>query len=125
MPTVATHQANTPRRRVWTAQQKREVLKKYQELKEHGADLGAFLRKNGLFSSTVSLWKKQKGEGLLDNQMKKRGPKTKNTDEMMELKQLKAERDKLAGQLEKAHRIIEVQKKIAAIWQEEDMLLSK
>lgn len=43
------------RGRVWTQKQKLQVLVQIDELKKNVADIGAFLRKQGLYSSTVSL----------------------------------------------------------------------
>lgn len=48
------------KRRVWTAKQKLEVIAQIDELKKNGADVGAFIRKKGLHSSTISLWRKQR-----------------------------------------------------------------
>ncbi|NBW41941.1 hypothetical protein EBR25_13220 [bacterium] len=76
------------RRRVWTQKQKLQVLVQIDELKKNGADVGAFLRKQGLYSLTFSLWRKQRNEGLLGVAGKKRGPKPKVTPEMAEIQRL-------------------------------------
>jgi transposase len=79
---------SSARRRVWTAKQKLEVIAQIDELKKNGADIGAFIRKKGLYSSTISLWRKQRNEGLLGVEGKKRGPKSKVTPEMVEVQRL-------------------------------------
>jgi len=107
------------RRRVWTSKQKLQVLAQIDELKKNGADVGAFIRKQGLYSSTVSLWRKQRSEGLLGVVGKKRGPKSKVTPEMLEIQRLQRENEKLSKSLTQAQKIIEIQKKIAAMYQEE------
>ena len=40
------------RRRIWTATAKLKVLKEIEELKGHQADIGAYLRRQGLFSNS-------------------------------------------------------------------------
>jgi transposase-like protein len=122
---VAVDDANPPRRRVWTAQQKLKVLKDLEEIRANGADVGAFLRKNALFSSTVSLWKKQRNEGALGAEGKKRGPKPKHTPEMIEIEKLKKENENLLKKLGTAHRMIELQKKVAAMFELEDFNIPK
>jgi transposase-like protein len=118
---IAADDANPPKRRTWTAMQKLKVLKDLEEIKANGADVGAFLRKNALFSSTVSLWKKQRNAGQLGSEGKKRGPKPKYTPEMIEIERLKKENEKLLKKLGTAHRIIGLQKKVAAMFEAEDL----
>ena len=118
---VAVDDANPPKRRTWTAQQKLRVLKDLKEIKANGADVGAFLRRNALFSSTVSLWRKQRNEGLLSAEGKKRGPKPKHTAEMIEILKLQKEVEILSKKLGTAQRIIELQKKVAAMFEAEDL----
>jgi transposase len=109
----------TARRRVWTSKQKLQVLAQIDILKKNGADIGAFIRKQGLFSSTVSLWRKQRNEGLLGVEGKKRGPKSKVSSEMVEIERLKKEVEKLSKSLLQAQKIILLQKKVAGIYLEE------
>lgn len=56
---VAVDDANPPKRRTWTSLQKLRVLKDLEEIKANGTDVGAFLIRNALFSSTVSLRRQQ------------------------------------------------------------------
>jgi transposase len=107
------------RRRVWTAKQKLEVIAQIDELKKNGADVGAFIRKKGLYSSTISLWRKQRSQGILGVEGKKRGPKSKVTPEMVEIQRLQKENEKLLKSLVQAQKIIEIQKKVAAMYLEE------
>jgi transposase len=109
----------TVRRRVWTSKQKLNVIAQIDELKRNGADVGVYIRKQGLFSSTVSLWRKQRKEGLLGVEGKKRGPKSKVTPEIVEIQRLQREVEKLSKSLTQAQKIIEIQKKVAGIYLEE------
>ena len=107
------------RRRVWTPKQKLQVIAQIDELKKNGADVGAFIRKQGLYSSTISTWRKQRNEGLLGVEPKKRGPKSKVTPEMVEIQRLQRENEKLSKSLIQAQKIIEIQKKVAGMYLEE------
>jgi transposase-like protein len=126
---VAVDEANPPKHRTWTAQQKLRVLKELEEIKLGGADVGAFLRRNALFSSTVSLWKKQRNNGELGSEGKKRGPKSKLTPEMIEIEKLKKENENLLKKLGTADRIIDASpaasKKVAAMFEAEDSVATK
>jgi len=54
----------TPRRR-FTAKYKLDVLKKADAC-THATDLGALLRREGLYSSNLSTWRRQRDQGVLD-----------------------------------------------------------
>jgi transposase-like protein len=95
------------------------VIAQIDELKKHGADVGAFVRKQGLYSSTISTWRKQRDEGLLGVEPKKRGPKAKITPEIVEIQRLQKENEKLSKSLHQAQKIIEIQKKVAGMYLEE------
>jgi len=108
------------RRRVWPPKQKLEVIAQIDMLKKNGADVGVFIRKQGLYASTVSLWRKQRNEGLLGVEGKKRGPKTTVTPEMVENQRLQREVERLSKSLAQAQKIIEIQKKVAGMYLEEN-----
>lgn len=54
-----------PRRRSFTAADKRAYLDAYDALPKGGAERGAFLRREGLYSSHLSEWRKQRDNGAL------------------------------------------------------------
>ena len=72
-------------------------------------EVGALLRREGLYSSMVSKWRQQKAAGKLDRPSGGQEQKTK------ELRRLKRENARLQAQLAKAEAIIEVQKKLSAL----------
>lgn len=75
-------------------------------------ELGAYLRKAGLYHSNLSTWRQQRDEGLLVALTpKKRGRPA--DPEAKRIAQLERERDKLLKELETAKLIIDVQKKLA------------
>lgn len=101
-------------RRKFSAKQKLTILAEIDGL-ERG-QVGAYLRRKGLYSSTVSSWRKQRDQGALDAMTsKKRGAKPKSA-EARQLEQLKREHAKLQRELEKANIIIDVQKKLCSLY---------
>ena len=105
----------TPRRR-FTAKYKLEVLKKADTCTQPG-ELGALLRKEGLYSSNLTTWKRQRDQGLLDVMSpKKRGRKKIEKNPLaQEVATLQRENERLRRKLKKAETIIEFQKKISEI----------
>ena len=77
--------------------------------------IGELLRREGLYSSQLSTWRKQRQEGVLAGLApKRRGrkPKTKNplADEVAKLQR---ENQRLKNNLRKAELVIDVQKKVS------------
>jgi transposase-like protein len=79
--------------------------------------IGAILRREGLYSSTLSDWRRQRDSGVLDALTPaKRGPKPAPTNPLAaELAQMKRENARLARRLAHAEAIIDVQKKVASL----------
>lgn len=95
-------------RRTFTAAYKLRILKEAEQCTEPG-QVGALLRREGLYSSNLTLWRRQVQEGLLP---KKRGPVAHTTDPRARRSaELEPENAKLAHKLNQAELIIEVQKK--------------
>jgi transposase-like protein len=103
-------------RRKFTAKFKLDILEKADNCTQPG-ELGALLRKEGLYSSNLSTWRKQKEKGLLEAlSPKKRGRKKAERQPLaQEVARLQRENEKLRGKLKKAEIIIEVQKKVSEI----------
>lgn len=98
-------------RRRFTAEYKRKVLAEAEAATKRG-ELGALLRREGLYSSHLVEWRKLARSGALGAlQPKKRGPKAKPRDERDEkITKLERELARSAKRLEQAEAIIEVQK---------------
>jgi predicted nuclease with TOPRIM domain len=79
--------------------------------------IGALLRREGLYSSNLTNWRKQQKKGLLSAlNPKKRGRKAVPKNPLAErVAQLERENRQLAEKLKKAETIIDVQKKISEI----------
>jgi transposase len=75
---------------------------------------GALLRREGLYSSNITNWRRQRERGELEGlASKRRGPKS--DPQAVEIARLKRENEQLRKRLEQAELIIEVQKKISQI----------
>lgn len=103
-------------RRRFTAAYKLRVLKAAEQCSQPG-EIGALLRREGLYSSHLSTWRRQRDEGTLQGlSPKKRGRKAKPADPAAErIAQLEKENLRLKQHLRKAEIIIEAQKKISEI----------
>ncbi len=77
-------------------------------------EIGALLRREGLYSSHLTTWRRQRDEGALAAlQPKRRGPKARRaSSEERRITQLERENEKLRHRLKQAETIIEFQKKV-------------
>ena len=103
------------KRRYYTTKYKLRILEQVDQLTEQG-QIGALLRKEGLYYSTISRWRKQRDLGILQGLSGKRGPKeSKNKQEQKRIQELERENASLKKKLQKAETIIDFQKKISEI----------
>src|ERR1039458_2381671 len=100
-----------PVRRRFTAEYKRSILDQADAAQDSGA-VGALLRREGLYSSHLGTWRRQRKQGELDALTpKKRGPKVVVSPLVKENRDLQADVARLTKKLKNAELIIEVQKK--------------
>ncbi len=106
---------NKPRRK-FTAKYKLEILKKADACTGFG-QIGALLRREGLFSSNLTTWRRQRAQGLLDAMSpKKRGRKKQEINPLsQEVARLQKDNERLKRRLKQAETIIDVQKKVSEI----------
>lgn len=104
------------RRRTFTTAYKLSILDELDRCKKPG-DVGAIVRREGLYSSSLVKWRRQRRQGELQAQAPvRRGPQpAAKGDQAAELAQLKRDNARLERQLAKAHLIIGIQKKAAQI----------
>jgi len=100
------------RRRTYTAKYKRDVLAEYEACDRAGK--GALLRREGLYTSLISSWREQRDKGALEALAKPSGPAPADPAQR-EAARLRKENQRLAGELDKARRVIEVQGKLSAL----------
>lgn len=103
-------------RRKYTAAYKLRILKEYEACTVPG-EIGALLRREGLYHSNVNTWLRQRDKGALHGLTpRKRGRKPKKVNPLArEVARLERENKKLAEKLQQAESIIDVQKKISEI----------
>ena len=103
-------------RRTFTTAYKLSILEQADQCEGHG-EVGALLRREGLYSSHLSTWRRLRREGTLEAlKNKKHGPKpTLSPAHRREFDQLRRRNAKLEHELEKARTIIDVQKKLSSI----------
>jgi transposase len=104
------------RRRRFTAKYKLSILAEADSCTGPG-QLGALLRQEGLYSSYLTTWRRQREKGLLKAMTpKKRGRKQKEKNPLAKkVTQLEKENLRLQQKLKKAELIIEAQKKMSEI----------
>ncbi len=101
------------RRRTFTAEYKRRILEEADRCTGRG-EMGALLRREGLYSSHLTTWRRQREAGELAGLApKKRG--RKKDEEAAELANLRCENERLRKQLDQAELIIAAQKKLAQL----------
>lgn len=100
-------------RRRYTAEYKLRILREVDACKGTG-EIGALLRREGLYSSNLTKWRQQRERGELEGLAEqRRGPK--EDPQAVENARLKRENERLREELRKAQLIIEVQKKVSQI----------
>lgn len=100
-----------PRRRTFTTEYKLRILAEADRSSEPGA-IGALLRREGLYSSHLTEWRRQRAAGELKAGVTKvRGRKP--APEAQEVARLQRENERLRAQLVQAELIIGAQKKLA------------
>jgi transposase len=101
------------KRRQFSPEYKLRVLREADACRGEG-QIGALLRREGLYSSHLTTWRRQRETGARAGmRARKRGPKGRAEDPRV--KQLVRENARLQRQLKQAVTIIEIQKKVAGI----------
>ena len=107
--------AATAKRRRFSAEYKLSILAQVESCREQG-DIGALLRREGLYSSHLSKWRQQQQRGALAGlSPKKRGRKPTANPLAEQYRRLQTENARLKRQLQQAETIIDVQKKVSTL----------
>jgi len=108
--------AAKPRRRTYTAEYKRRILKAADACTPAGA-IGALLRREGLYSSHLDVWRRARGRGeLAALTPKKRGRKPTPVDPRdRKIAELERQLAQMTGRAERAEALVEAQKNLAAL----------
>lgn len=103
-------------RRRFTAEYKRRILKEAERCSRPG-EIGALLRREGLYSSHLSAWRAARERGELAGLApKRRGPRPRPIDARdRRIRALERENRRLAARAERAEALVEVQKKLSQL----------
>ena len=99
-------------RRRFTADYKRRIALEAEGCSEPG-EIGALLRREGIYSSVLARWRRQLREESLSSSKKSNG----KSSPAQQLKQLERENERLKEKLRQAELIIDVQKKVSEMMQ--------
>ncbi len=105
-----------PTRRRFTTEYKLGVLQEADRCSRAG-EIGALLRREGLYSSNLTAWRKQREKGELERlAQKRRGPLRKEKNPLADkVKALERETARLRARAERAEGLVELQKKVSEI----------
>jgi transposase-like protein len=98
--------------RTFSPSYKLRILNAYESLNKQGK--GALLRREGLYSSLISEWRKQRDKGALEAFSAPRGRPPADPMER-EVDRLRGENQRLHGELAKAQKVIRVQGELSAL----------
>jgi transposase len=102
-----------PKRRRFSAEYKLRILREAEACTRPG-EIGALLRREGLYSSLLSEWRKQRDAGSLQALSRPRGRPTPNPLEAENVR-LRRRAERAEAELDKARRVIEVQGNVSAL----------
>jgi transposase-like protein len=102
-------------RRRFTVEYKRKIVREADSCKTPGA-VGALLRREGLYSSHLTVWRAARERGELAGLVTKRGPVPQTPDPRdKKIAELEREAARWRRRAERAEALVEVQKKLAAL----------
>ena len=101
-------------RRRFTPEYKLRIIEEADACRESG-EIGALLRREGLYTSHLSIWREQRRAGALTVMGQPRGRKAKQSPVEKRLAQVERENAGLREELRQAHVIIAVQKKLSCL----------
>src|SRR3954462_1742619 len=102
-----------PKRRRFTAKYKLEILEQAEACTRSG-EIGELLRREGLYTSHLTAWRKQRKAGALKELGKPRGRKPADRRDR-ELAELRCRAERAEAELQKAKRVIEIQGNVSAL----------
>jgi transposase len=104
------------RRRTFTAEYKLRILAEADAAAAQPGAIGALQRREGLYSSHLVTWRRERQTGMLKGLTPhRRGPKSKRNPQEEEMQKLRRDNQRLTEELRKAEIIIDVQKKVGTL----------
>ena len=102
-----------PSRRRYTAEYKLRILREADACTRPG-EIGALLRREGLYTSHLTYWRKQRDAGALRELGRPRGRRPADRRDR-EIDELRRRTGRLEGELAKARKVIEIQGNVSAL----------
>jgi transposase len=112
-PVATTKRAKASRVR-YSQEDKRRILRLVDACTQRG-QIGAILRREGIYYTTLRLFQQQREKGLLDTPSAKKSQDSEKEDMTKQLAQLQRENRRLQERLEKAEIVIDFQKKLSRL----------
>jgi transposase len=103
-----------PHRRIYTAEYKRRILAPADAATAKG-DIAKLLRREGIYSSALTSWRRERESALQKAFSQKRGPEPKAQPLVRKNEELRRQNQRLEEELRKAEIIIDVPKKVAML----------
>ncbi len=100
-----------PKRRTFTADYKLKILQEADTATAPGA-IGELLRREGLYSSHLASWRRDRDAGAMAGLGKRRGPSPRQSVDKKRILELERENERLRKKLTKAELLVDVQKKL-------------
>jgi transposase-like protein len=105
--------AARPRRRSFTAEYKARIVDEYDALAAGSTERGALLRREGLYTSHISEWRRARDAGARDGLAPKAKPR--RSAEQVELDKLRRRNERLEAELAKTRLALEITGKAHAL----------
>ena len=102
------------KRRLFSAAYKKKILSEMDAAAGSG-NIGELLRREGIYSSTLTRWRRERDATVESALSQKRGPEPKRNPLTGENEKLRRQNQRLQEELRKAEIIIDVQKKVAML----------
>jgi transposase len=102
------------KRRIFPAAYKKKILAEMDAAAGSG-NIGELLRREGIYSSTLTRWRRERDSAVDSAFSQKRGPEPKRNPLTSENEKLRRQNQRLQEDLRKAEIIIDVQKKVAML----------
>jgi transposase-like protein len=115
-PVVETEVSSMAQRRTFTAAEKLRVLREADACAGQRGGIGALLRREGLYSSLLATWRRQRDAGQFGPRPRRRGPVAAAPDPRDRIIVELERRAKTAeARADRAERLVELQKKLAEL----------
>ncbi len=106
--------AGQPKRRTFSAAYKARIVEEYDQC-QTGRERGALLRREGLYSSHITDWRKQRDAGAIDAPQEKPAGRAARSSEAVENERLRKENEKLTAELTRTKAALEIMGKAHAL----------